>query len=132
MLRTYIAALSVFAFSSHSALAQSLPAISAFSQPQIFTQWAHSRCISAIADSAALKEDANASAAAWFEASELPVEAFNAADKAITRALQTPLGGTAKSDYRVLKCALIAQSPDIDALYKRFSRKKAAQGVENF
>ncbi|EOY5423548.1 T6SS amidase immunity protein Tai4 family protein [Cronobacter dublinensis] len=125
MLKTSIAALSVLTFSFHAALAQPLAPISEFTQPQIFTQWVQSRCIASIADSAALKADANASAAAWLEASELPVEAFNAADAVIAQALKTRVGGTAKTDYRVLKCALIAQSADVQALYQQFARQKA-------
>ncbi|MDI6427189.1 T6SS amidase immunity protein Tai4 family protein [Cronobacter dublinensis] len=125
MLKTSIAALSVLTFSFHAALAQPLAPISEFTQPQIFTQWVQSRCIASIADSAALKADANASAAAWLEASELPVEAFNAADAVIAQALKTRVGGTAKTDYRVLKCALIAQSADVRALYQQFARQKA-------
>lgn len=73
--------------------------------------------MSHIADSVALKEDASASAAAWLEASELPVEAFNKADTIITQALKTPVGGTAKSDYRVLKCSLIAHSVAMQKVY---------------
>ncbi|WP_394805334.1 T6SS amidase immunity protein Tai4 family protein [Cronobacter dublinensis] len=110
---------------SNAALAQPLATVSEFTQPQIFTQWVQSRCIASIADSAALKADANASAAAWLEASELPVEAFNAADAVIAQALKTRVGGTAKTDYRVLKCALIAQSADVQALYQQFARQKA-------
>ncbi|HGC6388158.1 TPA: T6SS amidase immunity protein Tai4 family protein [Cronobacter dublinensis] len=125
MLKTSIAALSVLTFSFHAALAQPLAPVSEFTQPQIFTQWVQSRCIASIADSAALKADANASAAAWLEASELPVEAFNAADAAIAQALKTRVGGTAKTNYRVLKCALIAQSADVQALYQQFARQKA-------
>ncbi|WP_369833880.1 T6SS amidase immunity protein Tai4 family protein [Cronobacter dublinensis] len=125
MLKTSIAGLSVLAFSFHAALAQPLAPVSEFTQPQIFTQWVQSRCIASIADSAALKADANASAAAWLEASELPVEAFNAADAVIAQALKTRVGGTAKTDYRVLKCALIAQSADVQALYQQFARQKA-------
>ncbi|EOL8945353.1 T6SS amidase immunity protein Tai4 family protein [Cronobacter dublinensis] len=125
MLKTSIAALSVLTFSFHAALAQPLATVSEFTQPQIFTQWVQSRCIASIADSAALKADANASAAAWLEASELPVEAFNAADAVIAQALKTRVGGTAKTDYRVLKCALIAQSADVQALYQQFARQKA-------
>ncbi|WP_336282147.1 T6SS amidase immunity protein Tai4 family protein [Cronobacter dublinensis] len=125
MLKTSIAALSVLAFSFHAALAQPLASISDVSQPQRFTQWVQSRCIASIADSAALKADANASAAAWLEANELPAEAFNAADAVIAQALKTRVGGTAKTDYRVLKCALIAQSADVQALYQQFARQKA-------
>ncbi|EOW6772418.1 hypothetical protein ACOZ06_003588 [Cronobacter muytjensii] len=86
---------------SHAALAQLLAPVSEFTQPQIFTEWVQSRCIASIADSAALKADANASAAAWLEASVLPVEAFNVAD------------------------AVIAQSADVQALYQQFARQKA-------
>ncbi|EGT4373744.1 hypothetical protein SNQ26_003015 [Cronobacter malonaticus] len=118
-LKTRIAAFTVLTVSFHAALAQPLASISEFTQPQIFSEWVQNRCMGHIADSAALKEDANASAAAWLEASELPVEAFNEADTIITQALKTPASGTAKSDYRVLKCSLIAHSPEMTALYKK-------------
>ncbi|EGT4385611.1 hypothetical protein SMZ82_003286 [Cronobacter malonaticus] len=124
-LKTRIAAFTVLTVSSHAALAQPLASISEFTQPQIFTEWVQNRCMGHIADSAILKEDANASAAAWLEASELPVQAFNEADTIITQALKTPVGGTAKSDYRVLKCSLIAHSPEITALYQQFAARKA-------
>ncbi|EPZ5302229.1 T6SS amidase immunity protein Tai4 family protein, partial [Cronobacter sakazakii] len=87
-LKTRIAAFTVLTVSFHTALAQPLASISEFTQPQIFTEWVQNRCMGHIADSVALKEDANASAAAWLEASELPVEAFNEADTIITQALK--------------------------------------------
>ncbi|WP_171965586.1 T6SS amidase immunity protein Tai4 family protein [Cronobacter sakazakii] len=116
-LKARIAAFTVLTVPFHTALAQPLAPVSEFTQPQIFTEWVQNRCMSHIADSAALKEDANASAAAWLEASELPVEAFNEADTIITQALKTPVGGTAKSDYRVLKCSLIAHSVAMQKVY---------------
>ncbi|GGD20113.1 MULTISPECIES: T6SS amidase immunity protein Tai4 family protein [Franconibacter] len=100
--------------------AQSLPEISAFSQQQIFTHWVQTRCISKIADNASLKNDAQASAAAWLEASNLPVAAFEEADAATAQALQAKTGGSIKSDYRVLKCSLIAESQKIQALYNKY------------
>ncbi|AKE93831.1 hypothetical protein VWS67_003825 [Cronobacter sakazakii] len=124
-LKTRIAAFTVLTVSFHAALAQPLAPVSEFTQPQIFTEWVQNRCMGHIADSVALKEDANASAAAWLEASELPVEAFNEADTIITQALKTPVGGTAKSDYRVLKCSLIAHSPEIMALYQKSAAQRA-------
>ncbi|EGT5207047.1 TPA: hypothetical protein JD203_00775 [Cronobacter sakazakii] len=116
-LKTRIAAFTVLTVSFHTALAQPLAPVSEFTQPQIFTEWVQNRCMGHIADSAALKEDANASAAVWLEASELSVEAFNEADTIITQALKTPVGGTAKSDYRVLKCSLIAHSVAMQKVY---------------
>ncbi|EOC0033132.1 T6SS amidase immunity protein Tai4 family protein [Cronobacter sakazakii] len=116
-LKTRIAAFTVLRVSFHAALAQPLASISEFTQPQIFSEWVQNRCMGHIADSVALKEDANASAAAWLEASELPAKAFNEADTIITQALKTPVGGTAKSDYRVLKCSLIAHSVAMQKVY---------------
>ncbi|NCH36450.1 T6SS amidase immunity protein Tai4 family protein [Cronobacter sakazakii] len=124
-LKTRIAAFTVLTVSFHAALAQPLASISEFTQPQIFSEWVQNRCMGHIADSVALKEDANASAAAWLEASELSVEAFNEADTIITQALKTPVGGTAKSDYRVLKCSLIAHSPEMTALYQKSAAQRS-------
>ena len=55
----------VLAFVASAANAQTLPDISTFSQQQIFENWVQNRCIGKIADSKSLKEDADASAAAW-------------------------------------------------------------------
>lgn len=97
--------------------AQTLPEINSFSRQQIFANWVQSRCLGKIADSASLKDDANASAAAWLEASTLPVEAFEEADTVIDRQLKENVGGTGVGEYQVLKCTLIADSDAIHKLY---------------
>lgn len=96
--------------------AQTLPAVSAFSQQQIFENWVQNRCISKIADSKSLKDDAEASAAAWLEASDLPAENFEKADKVIATLLKENVGGTQSGHYQVLKCSLIANSDAIRPL----------------
>ncbi|MBT1728718.1 T6SS amidase immunity protein Tai4 family protein [Enterobacter quasimori] len=96
--------------------AQTLPDVSAFSQQQIFENWVQNRCIGKIADSKALKADAEASAAAWLEASDLPAENFEKADKVIVSLLKEKVGGTEPGQYQVLKCSLIANSDAIRPL----------------
>ncbi|EOC5257274.1 T6SS amidase immunity protein Tai4 family protein [Enterobacter asburiae] len=106
----------VLALNASAVYAQTLPDISAFSQQQIFENWVQNRCIGKIADSKALKADAEASAAAWLEASNLPVEGFEKADKVIVSLLKEKVGGTEPGHYQVLKCSLIANSDAIRPL----------------
>jgi hypothetical protein len=57
----------ILALNASVVYAQKLPDVSAFSQQQIFENWVQNRCISKIADSKSLKDDAEASAAAWLK-----------------------------------------------------------------
>lgn len=106
----------VLAFVASAANAQTLPDISTFSQQQIFENWVQNRCIGKIADSKSLKEDADASAAAWLEASNLPADNFEKADEVIVSLLKQKVGGTEPGHYQILKCTLIANSDAIRPL----------------
>ncbi|HHA1403366.1 TPA: T6SS amidase immunity protein Tai4 family protein [Enterobacter ludwigii] len=96
--------------------AQTLPDVNAFTQQQIFQNWVQNRCISKIADSKSLKDDAEASAAAWLEASNLPAENFEKADNIIVSLLKEKVGGSEPGHYQVLKCSLITNSDAIRTL----------------
>ena len=106
----------VLALNASVVYAQTLPDVSAFSQQQIFFICLQNRCVGKIADSKSLKDDAEASAAAWLEASNLPAENFEKADKVIVSLLKEKVGGTEPGNYQVLKCSLIANSDAIRSL----------------
>lgn len=106
----------VMVLNASVAYSQTLPDLSAFSQQQIFENWVQTRCIGKIAYSEILKDDAEASAATWLEASNLPSEHFEKADKVIASLLKEEVGGTAPGNYQVLKCSLIANSDAIRLL----------------
>ncbi|BBV81330.1 MULTISPECIES: T6SS amidase immunity protein Tai4 family protein [Enterobacter cloacae complex] len=106
----------ILALNASVVYAQKLPDVSAFSQQQILENWVQNRCISKIAGSKSLKDDAEASAAAWLEASDLPAENFEKADKVIDILLKEKVGGTEQGQYQVLKCSLIANSDAIRSL----------------
>ena len=97
--------------------AQMLSKVKTFSQQQMFSNWVQNRCIGKIADSESLKNDAKVSAAAWLEASNVPAEFFEEADKAIDHQLQEKIGGSLPGEYQVLKCTLIANSEAINNIY---------------
>lgn len=100
-------------FYTSTIYANNIPDINSFSQQQIFINWVQNRCISKITDSRTLKDDASASAAAWFEASDMPADVFEEADKTIDSLLKEDIGGTARVRYQVLKCSLITNSDAI-------------------
>ncbi|MCK7427686.1 T6SS amidase immunity protein Tai4 family protein [Enterobacter chengduensis] len=109
----------VLVLNASVACSQTLPDVSAFSQQQIFKNWVQNRCIGRIADSKSLRDDAEASSAAWFEASDLPAENFEKADKVIDTLLKAKIGGSEPGHYLVLKCSLIANSDAIRSLKSR-------------
>lgn len=106
----------VLVLNASVAYSQTLPDVNAFSQQQIFENWVQNRCIGKIADSKILKDDAEASAAAWLEASDLPPANFEKADKVIVSLLNEKVGGTEPGNYQILKCSLIANSDAIRLL----------------
>ena len=61
-------------------------------------------------------EHTRATAAAWLEASDLPPENFEKADKVIVSLLKEQVGGTEPGNYQILKCSLIANSDAIRLL----------------
>lgn len=99
--------------------AQTLPKVNSFSQQEIFSNWVQNRCISKIADSESLKNDAMVSTAAWLEASNVSAELFEEADKTIDNQLQEKIGGSLPGEYQVLKCTLIANSEAINKIYDK-------------
>ncbi len=114
-IKKLLAFLLVITFSNVSA--QTLPEVNSFSQQQMFSNWAQNRCIGKIADSESLKNDAKVSASAWLEASNVPAEFFEEADKAIDNQLQEKIGGSLPGEYQILKCTLIANSEAIHKIY---------------
>lgn len=103
----------VLALNAPVVYAQILPDMNAFSQQQVFENWVQNRCFGKIADTKSLKEDAKASAVAWLEASNLPADNFEKADKVIDILLKEKVGGTVQVEYKVLKSSLIAHSDAI-------------------
>lgn len=116
-MKTLLAVLLVM--TSSVVCAQTLPKVNSFSQQGIFNNWVQNRCISKIADSESLKNDAMVSAAAWLEASNVPAELFEEADKTIDNQLQEKIGGSLPGEYQVLKCTLIANSEAINKIYDK-------------
>jgi len=99
--------------------AQTLPKVNSFSQQGIFSNWVQNRCISKIADSESLKNDAMVSASAWLETSNVSAELFEEADKTIDNQLQEKIDGSLLGEYQVLKCTLIANSEAINKIYDK-------------
>lgn len=119
-MRTLLAFLLVM--TSSVVCAQTLPEINSFSQQQMFSNWVQNRCIGKIADSESLKNDAKVSASTWLEASNLPAESFEEADKTIDNQLKEKSSGSLPGKYQVLKCTLIANSDAINKIYVKGSK----------
>ncbi|MEY8712533.1 T6SS amidase immunity protein Tai4 family protein [Mangrovibacter phragmitis] len=107
---------------SFSAAAAVLPETKSFSQYEQYKYWVEARCIGKAFNNADIKKDANISAAAWLETSDLPVDAFNEADKLIDAELKVKLSGSVEGDYNILKCSLIANSKAVEGIFKKYNK----------
>lgn len=107
---------------SPAVLALTPPAPDSFKQPQIFSNWLLNRCAGKAASDKAFSDDAFKSASAWLEVSHLPVEAFSDGDKLINAYLKMNLSGSVKGSFNMMKCTLLSQSQDAQAIYKKHKK----------
>ncbi|MEB5704242.1 T6SS amidase immunity protein Tai4 family protein [Pantoea anthophila] len=108
--------------SSPAALAITPPAVNSFTQSQIFSNWLLSRCAGKVSAEKAFTDDAFKSASAWLEASHLPVDAFTDGDKLISAYLKMNLTGSVAGNFNMMKCTLLSQSKDANALYNKYKK----------
>ncbi|MEW5290789.1 T6SS amidase immunity protein Tai4 family protein [Erwinia papayae] len=98
------------------------PKMDSFTQPQIFQNWLQNRCVGKITQDESLKDDAFKSASAWLEVSHLPVDAFNDGGRLIDEYLKINFTGSAKADFKVLKCSLLSNSEEQKSIYSKYSK----------
>lgn len=91
-------------------------------QETTYKTWVLSYCLSKIAPDAASKQDALNTANAYFEQSNLPIEAFNAAEPLIQKYLDKNYTGSIPGTFNTKKCLDLYQSDDLSQLYKSLAK----------
>lgn len=87
-------------------------------QETTYKTWVLSYCLSKIAPDAASKQDTLNTASAYFEQSNLPIEAFNAAEPLIQKYLDKNYTGSIPGTFNTKKCLDLYQSDELSLLYK--------------
>ncbi|WP_160147403.1 T6SS amidase immunity protein Tai4 family protein [Caballeronia pedi] len=93
-------------------------------QITLLKDWALSRCLAKVYVEAAAKSDANASASAYLEKGDLPMEAYDAADRLASDYANRKYTGSIESEFGTKKCIDLFES---EALSELATRQVGAQ-----
>ena len=95
-----------------------------YSQKTLLKNWALSVCLAKIAKDAVAREDANATASAYLEFGQQPLEAYEELGKLAERYANRKYGGMVKSDFNTMKCIDLFHSKELDRLAGKLSRTR--------
>lgn len=73
-------------------------------QIALVKHWALSRCLAKVYVESAVRNDANASASAYLEAGDLPIEVYDAVDHLANKYANRKYGGSIESEFGTKKC----------------------------
>lgn len=90
--------------------------VSSYPQKTLLKNWALSRCLADAFFDEGTKADANATAGAYFEFGELPVEAYDQVRALIGEFRKRKYGGATKSEFNTMKCIDLFNSNELDSL----------------
>jgi hypothetical protein len=95
-----------------------------YSQKTLLKNWALSVCLAKISKDTTEREDANATASAYFEFGQQHIEAYDALRKLAEQYANRKYGGSIKSDFNTMKCIDLFHSKELNDLTSKFSKKK--------
>lgn len=99
-----------------------LPATATYSQKALLKNWALSVCLAKVAKSAEARDDATATAGAYFEFGKQPIEAYQQLLDLADRYSQRKYSGSIPSEFNTMKCIDLLHSKELDTLTTRMAR----------
>ena len=98
--------LTLFAFAACASdgTPDSRPMTARYSQPELLRNWALSACLATVAKDAADRNDANATASAYLEFGEQPIEAYEALMALVNTYASRRYSGSVPSEFNTMKC----------------------------
>lgn len=95
-----------------------------YAQKALLKNWAMSRCLAEAYSDQSSKDDANASAAAYLESGNQPIEAYEKLGELAVKYAKLNYGSVSGSKLNTMKCIDLFNSKELDALASRLSRAK--------
>ena len=97
--------------------------IETYSQKTLLKNWAFSVCLAEISKDANERDDANATASAYLEFGQQPLEAYYALRDLAKSYANRKYSGSIKSEFNTMKCIDLYNSKELDNLAEKLSRK---------
>jgi hypothetical protein len=96
------------------------PMTSSYSQRDLLKNWALSACLATVAKSEADRSDANATAAAYLEFGNQPIEAYEALAELVKRYAERRYSGSVQSEFNTMKCIDLYHSGELVELVEKW------------
>lgn len=100
-----------------------MPQTARYSQRALLKNWALSACLATIAKSPADREDANATASAYLEFGNQPIEAYQALGKLVERYAGRTYSGSIASEFNTMKCIDLYHSDALESLVETWVKQ---------
>lgn len=92
-----------------------------YSQRTLLKNWALSVCLAQVSKNASDRADANATASAYLEFGQQPIEAYDALRVLAKRYADRKYGGSIKSELNTMKCIDLFHSRALDDLTRKLA-----------
>ena len=117
-----LAALAVPACATDTS-SEAMPQTARYSQRELLKNWALSACLATIAKSPADRDDANATASAYLEFGDQPIEAYQALGKLVERYAGRTYSGSIASEFNTMKCIDLYHSDALESLVETWVKQ---------
>lgn len=95
-----------------------------YSQQELLKNWALAACLGETLKSKEDRDDVSASASAYMEFGEQPIEAYEALRKIAHKYASLKYGGSIKSEFNLMKCIDLFHSTDLEKITKKLATPK--------
>lgn len=98
-----------------------MPQTANYSQRELLKNWALSACLATVAKSEADRSDATATASAYLEFGNQPIEAYEALAELVKRYAARPYAGSVPSEFDAMKCIDLYHSGALEGLVEKWT-----------
>ena len=105
----------------------SLPRTQTYSDKDMLKNWALSRCVAAIAKDETARDDAYATAGAYFEFAAYSLETYGKINEIVSRYVRKKYGGSIPSEFNTMKCIDMYHGKELDELVRTVTEEVKAR-----
>ncbi|TVO57764.1 T6SS amidase immunity protein Tai4 family protein [Denitromonas halophila] len=102
---------------------EAMPQTARYSQRELLKNWALSACLATIAKSPADRDDANATASAYLEFGNQPIEAYETLGKLAKQYAGRTYSGSIASKFNTMKCIDLYHSEALESLVETWVKQ---------
>ena len=122
-----VAALTILPFTVGATSAEKSypePSTETYSQRELLKNWALCACLAAVTKDAATRADIGATASAYLQFGQQPIEAYHELQKLAKKWAAKEYSGSIPSEFNTMKCIDMYHSRELDKLVTKLEKKR--------